>query len=73
MSSSRQVDLLMPGYTHLQSAQPVRWSHWMLAHAQAGSRLSAGAANDWHRQQSSTHAARRGGGTTAGWCRRRRG
>ncbi|EOD08960.1 argininosuccinate lyase [Emiliania huxleyi CCMP1516] len=29
------VDLLMPGYTHLQSAQPVRWSHWMLAHAQA--------------------------------------
>ena len=22
-------------YTHLQSAQPVRWSHWMLAHATA--------------------------------------
>ncbi len=28
-----EVDLLMPGYTHLQSAQPIRWSHWMLAHA----------------------------------------
>jgi len=28
-----EADLLMPGYTHLQSAQPIRWSHWMLAHA----------------------------------------
>ena len=33
--ATAEVDLLMPGYTHLQSAQPVRWSHWMLAHAQA--------------------------------------
>lgn len=24
---------LMPGYTHMQPAQPVRWSHWLLAHA----------------------------------------
>jgi argininosuccinate lyase len=23
----------MPGYTHLQKAQPVRWSHWLLSHA----------------------------------------
>jgi argininosuccinate lyase len=23
-----EVDLLMPGYTHLQPAQPIRWSHW---------------------------------------------
>ena len=23
----------MPGYTHLQRAQPVRWSHWMMSHA----------------------------------------
>jgi len=30
-----EVDMLMPGYTHLQSAQPIRWSHWMLCHAQA--------------------------------------
>jgi len=22
----------MPGYTHLQKAQPVRWSHWLLSH-----------------------------------------
>ena len=28
-----EVDLLMPGYTHLQPAQPVRWSHWLLSHA----------------------------------------
>lgn len=27
------IDLIMPGYTHLQKAQPVRWSHWLLAHA----------------------------------------
>jgi argininosuccinate lyase len=25
----------MPGYTHLQKAQPVRWSHWILSHATA--------------------------------------
>ena len=28
-----EADILMPGYTHLQSAQPIRWSHWILAHA----------------------------------------
>lgn len=22
----------MPGYTHLQRAQPVRWSHWLLSY-----------------------------------------
>ena len=27
--ASREVDIIMPGYTHLQPAQPVRWSHWM--------------------------------------------
>lgn len=25
----------MPGYTHLQRAQPVRWSQWLMAHAAA--------------------------------------
>ena len=25
------VDLLMPGYTHMQPAQPVRFSHWLLS------------------------------------------
>nr|XP_045625554.1 argininosuccinate lyase-like [Procambarus clarkii]XP_045625555.1 argininosuccinate lyase-like [Procambarus clarkii]XP_045625556.1 argininosuccinate lyase-like [Procambarus clarkii] len=24
--------ILMPGYTHLQRAQPIRWSHWLLSH-----------------------------------------
>ena len=33
-----EADLLMPGYTHLQPAQPIRWSHWMLAHAWAWQR-----------------------------------
>lgn len=26
----REIDVLMPGYTHLQRAQPIRWSHWLL-------------------------------------------
>jgi argininosuccinate lyase len=28
-----EVDALMPGYTHLQRAQPIRWSHWIMCHA----------------------------------------
>jgi argininosuccinate lyase len=32
--AEHEIDILMPGYTHMQSAQPVRWAHWMLAHAQ---------------------------------------
>jgi len=31
--AEKEVDILMPGYTHLQRAQPIRWSHWLLAHA----------------------------------------
>jgi len=27
----RHLDLLMPGYTHLQPAQPVRFSHWLMS------------------------------------------
>lgn len=30
-----EVDALMPGYTHLQRAQPIRWSHLLLSHASA--------------------------------------
>lgn len=30
-----EIDYIMPGYTHLQKAQPVRWSHWLLSHATA--------------------------------------
>lgn len=31
--AAAEIDLLMPGYTHLQPAQPIRWSHWLLSHA----------------------------------------
>ncbi|PYH99894.1 argininosuccinate lyase [Aspergillus ellipticus CBS 707.79] len=35
-----EIEYIMPGYTHLQKAQPVRWSHWLLSHATAfGSEL----------------------------------
>lgn len=27
------LSALMPGYTHLQRAQPIRFSHWLLSHA----------------------------------------
>ncbi|KAK7403698.1 hypothetical protein QQX98_010542 [Neonectria punicea] len=27
-----EISYIMPGYTHLQRAQPVRWSHWMLSY-----------------------------------------
>jgi argininosuccinate lyase len=30
-----EIDVLMPGYTHLQRAQPIRWSHWLLSYAQS--------------------------------------
>ncbi|KAH9502910.1 hypothetical protein Btru_074762 [Bulinus truncatus] len=28
-----EINHLMPGYTHLQRAQPIRWSHWLLSFA----------------------------------------
>lgn len=28
-----EIDVLMPGYTHLQRAQPIRWAHWLSSHA----------------------------------------
>ncbi|CAD7000542.1 unnamed protein product [Ceratitis capitata] len=31
--AKKNLDVLMPGYTHLQRAQPVLFSHWMLSHA----------------------------------------
>lgn len=33
-----EIDVLMPGYTHVQPAQPIRWSHWLLSHAWAWQR-----------------------------------
>lgn len=32
-SAKIDIDVLMPGYTHLRRAQPVRWSHFILSHA----------------------------------------
>jgi argininosuccinate lyase len=31
-ASERYLDLIMPGYTHLQPAQPIRFSHWLLSY-----------------------------------------
>lgn len=31
--ATTSIDAIMPGYTHLQRAQPVRFSHWLLAYA----------------------------------------
>lgn len=31
--AQQEIDVLMPGYTHLQRAQPIRWSHWILCYA----------------------------------------
>lgn len=29
------IDILMPGFTHLQPAQPIRFGHWIMSHAAA--------------------------------------
>lgn len=34
-SAEANIDVLFPGYTHLQRAQPIRWSHWVMAHTWA--------------------------------------
>lgn len=31
--ADQEKDVLMPGYTHMQRAQPIRWSHWLLSFA----------------------------------------
>lgn len=36
--AEENIDVLMPGFTHLQPAQPVRFSHWLLSHAWAWER-----------------------------------
>lgn len=30
--AEKEIDCLMPGYTHLQRAQPIRFSHWLLSY-----------------------------------------
>lgn len=36
--AAAEIELILPGYTHLQPAQPIRWSHWLLSHATAWAR-----------------------------------
>lgn len=31
-SAETNIDAIMPGYTHLQRAQPILWAHWCLAY-----------------------------------------
>ena len=31
--AEQEIGVIMPGYTHLQRAQPIRWAHWLLSHA----------------------------------------
>lgn len=31
--AEKEIDVLMPGYTHLQRAQPIRWAHWLSSYA----------------------------------------
>ncbi|XP_076224997.1 argininosuccinate lyase isoform X3 [Nomia melanderi] len=31
--AKKDINILMPGYTHLQRAQPVKWSQWLLSYA----------------------------------------
>ncbi|VVD03583.1 unnamed protein product [Leptidea sinapis] len=31
--AEKEIDIIAPGYTHLQRAQPVRWSHFLLSYA----------------------------------------
>lgn len=31
-SAEQNAEALMPGYTHLQHAQPVTWAHWAMSH-----------------------------------------
>ncbi len=30
--AQENIDVMMPGYTHLQQAQPIRFSHWLLSY-----------------------------------------
>uniref|UniRef100_H3DFD3 Argininosuccinate lyase n=2 Tax=Tetraodon nigroviridis TaxID=99883 RepID=H3DFD3_TETNG len=36
--AATEIDTIFPGYTHMQRAQPIRWSQWILSHAVALSR-----------------------------------
>ncbi|NWT81049.1 ARLY2 lyase, partial [Lanius ludovicianus] len=38
--AATEIDVILPGYTHLQKAQPIRWSQFLLSHAVALTRDS---------------------------------
>ncbi|NXB99746.1 ARLY lyase, partial [Orthonyx spaldingii] len=38
--AATEIDIILPGYTHLQKAQPIRWSQFLLSHAVALTRDS---------------------------------
>jgi argininosuccinate lyase len=33
--AEHDIEYIMPSYTHLQRAQPIRWSHWLMSYATA--------------------------------------
>ena len=33
LRAEQEIEVCMPGYTHLQRAQPIRWSHWLCCYA----------------------------------------
>ncbi|XP_039271245.2 argininosuccinate lyase-like [Styela clava] len=33
--AKQDINALMPGYTHMQRAQPIRWSHWLMSYGSA--------------------------------------
>lgn len=33
--AEKEIDILMPGYTHMQRAQPIRWSHLLMSYTSA--------------------------------------
>lgn len=28
--AENEIEIIMPGYTHMQRAQPIKWSQWLL-------------------------------------------
>ena len=55
-----ELDVLMPGYTHVQPAQPVRWSHWLLSHTWPWQRDRARLADCGARQCAAPRSGRAG-------------
>ena len=58
-AAERQRKAVLPGYTHLQRAQPVLWAHWCLAYFEMLARDRERLDEVWRRTNIS--AARRGG------------